>query len=115
MTGIKATVRFKSGETLERVAQLLHESLPTPPFWFDSDQESPHAITAMTECLGFEVWLRAENSGGPQAYVMTIESSMDVADRFRAHMSDVSEWLAKYICTVTHLECVSVASSEKNA
>ena len=111
MNGSKATVRIKSEETLERIAQILQAALSTPPFWFDSDQEPPHSITAMTECLGFEIWLRATDAKPNREYVMIVECSMDVRDLVDAHMIDVSEWLSKHVRIVTNLDCEPLPTS----
>ena len=115
MIGSKATVRIRSEDTLERVAQILQEALSTPPFWFDSDREYPHAITAMSECLGFEIWLRDAKATGPREYVMVVETTMEVRDRIDAEVIMISEWLSKYIALVTNLDCLPIAEHEKTA
>jgi hypothetical protein len=101
MIASTATIRIKSGKTLEQLAEQLHEVLSVPAFWFDSDIDPPHRLTAMTECLGHELWLYHNGS----EYQLTIEATMNVHDRVEGSLADVSEWLAKYIGTVSGLDC----------
>lgn len=97
-----ATVRIASQDTLEDVARRLQERLELPPFRFDSDQDPPHAITAMTECLGYELWL----SGDAPEFELVVKASMDVRDRAAEYLVDVSEWFSKHVGLVTDLLCV---------
>jgi len=101
MTASTAAIQIKSEGTLEDVARKLQEALSLPPFYFDSDQDPPHAITAMNECLGYELWLRYSG----HAFELTVEASMDVRDRAEGSFVDVSEWLSKHIGIVTELHC----------
>ena len=97
-----ASVQITSEDKLEGVARKLQERLELPPFRFDSDQDPPHAITAMTECLGYELWLR----GVAPEFELLVEASMDVRDRAAGNLVDVSEWLSKHVGLVTDLRCV---------
>lgn len=101
-----ATVRITSQDTLEGVARKLQEKLDLRPFRFDSDQDPPHSITAMTECLGYELWLR----GDAPEFELVVEASMDVLDRAAGDLVDVSEWFSKHVGLVTDLLCVPILS-----
>jgi hypothetical protein len=100
MIASTATIHIKSKGKLESVATKLQDALMLPPFWFDSDMDPPHAITAMTECLGYEIWLT--NKGAE--FELKVEASV-FCDRAEGSLVDLSEWLAMQVSIVSDLEC----------
>ena len=95
--GAKALVYLKYAGELKELAKLLGDKMEIPDIWFDSDIDSPHEITAMSEFCGFQLWLNKSNSVEGFDFEIEIETTMDVKDRFEKELFDLSPWLAKEI------------------
>jgi len=95
--GAKANVYLKFDNNLTDLAKKIENGLKVPEFYFKSDQDPPHETVAMTEVLGFEMWVEKSNEFKDFQYKITIETMLNVDDRFNYEMFDLSPWLAKYI------------------
>ncbi len=106
MNAAKAEIFIKHDGKLEELAVSLQQALCLPEFWFKSDQEPPHEVTAMSECLGFELWLYASNQENECNYTLKLESSVRIQDHESTKFHDMSIWLAQHIEIVSsvHVE-----------
>jgi hypothetical protein len=111
MIAAKAQIRISSDKTLEGLAETLQEALSLPPFWYKSDINPPHEVTAMADCLGYEIWLwRKDSSAGE--FEMAVEGTLLSDDLFSAGHADISAWFAKHVGFVTGLKCSPAESSQ---
>lgn len=102
--GAKATVFLKFDGNLEEIAKVLSDNLFLPEFWYKNDMDPPHNLCAMTETLGFEVWLQASNDVENYNYIFEIETGMEIEDRMENEMFDLSPWFAKEISRSCEIE-----------
>ena len=97
MGGAKGIVYLKSKNNLSDFAKDLEKGLIVPEFYFKSDQDPPHDIVAMTEVLGFEIWLEESEDYENFNYKLTIETMMEVSEQMNMEKFDLSPWLSRFI------------------
>jgi len=99
MIGAVGNVYLAFDNNLTDLAKKIENALNVPEFYLKSDQDPPYEIVAMTEALGFEVWLKKSNNHKGYQYKITIETMLNVNDHFNKKKFDLSPWLAQYIKT----------------
>lgn len=102
--GAKAHIYLKHEGQLEELSKIISKELLLPDFWFKSDQAPPHDVTAMCECLGFEIWLKKSNSVAGYQFSIKLETALSLNESMNNQMHDLSLWLARYIFTVCEIE-----------
>ena len=105
MNGAKAIISIECDSDLETTASIVAKSLSLPPFSTKSDTDPPHKVVAMTECMGFELWLEEMEGKEKRTYELEIESSIVVLDREEAVFRDISECISKILKIESKLLC----------
>jgi len=98
ISGVKASILIKYNASIKELANKLSNELSLPKFWFKSDIDYPHEIIAMTECLGFELWLKNIEEFEGYNYQFSFETMLTKESIFEtASIGNVSNWLASYL------------------
>ncbi|MCX7553127.1 hypothetical protein OS175_04500 [Marinicella sp. S1101] len=100
----KVYVAFDGG--LESLCALIEKVVAVPKFYFKSDYEYPHQVTAMCECLGFELWIKESDKKECFNYSFKFESSVSVDDFDKEQCHDISIWFAKHLNIVSDLKVI---------
>jgi len=104
MNAAKAKVYLNYDGDLNSLAMLLEEALALPKFYLKSDQDYPHELVAMSECLGFEVWLYECNEKEGFTHLIEFETCITVEDIDKVKSHDISRWFAKHLSIVSELK-----------
>jgi len=104
MQGAKANIYLEYDGNLEDLANKISNDLNIPAFRFDSDQDYPHEIYAMSECLGFEMWLCHSNKKTGCNYEFTIETMHSLNEAVNDKMANLSPWLARYFTEIFKIQ-----------
>lgn len=98
----KVKVYIEYDGSLKELANSLREALGIPEFWFKTDQLPPHDVTAMSECLGFELWLH--ESDEMKVFILEFESMIVDCNLNKMERRDLSIWFSKYLKTVSNFQ-----------
>lgn len=102
---VKASVLIKYDRSLEDLAIVLENGLNIPTFWFKNDTDSPHEVTAMSECLGFELWLHCVSTNPSYPFEIVFESTtVDLQREWTAELYDLSRWFSRFLSISCNLE-----------
>ena len=101
--GANATVYLEFEGGLEELGVIISKSLHLPKFWIDTDQNSPHNLTAYNECLGFELFLYSSNKIKGYNYTFEMISTTLTVSPIETTPYDLSSWYLDYfnkICEI---------------
>ena len=111
MFGAKANVYLKFEKNLEDLASVIREGLHLNDVFFKSDHDYPYASVAMSETLGFEIWIEESKEFEKFNFIITLETNIDLSKRLDNEMFDLSPWLAQYIKNNLEIETYFVPVS----
>ncbi|MEZ5002934.1 MAG: hypothetical protein R2730_07840 [Chitinophagales bacterium] len=112
--GSKAIVYLKHNGGLKSLAKIVSEGLVLPEFYFESDMDPPHQISALCETLGFEIWIEKSDILEDFPFVIKIESKLSFEESFNNQMYDLSPWLARYISKICEIDSCIYDELEKS-
>ena len=99
---MKAIIYLKYEGSLEELGTELSEGLNLPDFWLKTDQDPPHALTALNECFGCELWLFKSSDIQNFQFRLDVEGYTDISKE--KIEIDVSEWLSNSISELCEIE-----------
>ena len=109
--GAKALVHIKYEGDLKKLAVEIEGSLNIPSFWYKTDMDYPYQETAMSECMGFELWLNESKVIKGYPFVIEVQSTAINGNlEFHSTKHDISKWFSNYLSFSCDFEtCIAVA------
>lgn len=102
--GARAKVVIDYEGDLRELARYLGERLFQIEFYFDTDMDPPHDEFAMSEALGFSVWLYHLSENENFNFEFSFETNHALEEVMDDRMYDLSPWLLRFVRDIGRLK-----------